>query len=835
MFNIPVLNSLRGKLTVLFTLFVVFTALLLSINDYRYVRNMLRNNIEQQLTLSVQGLSNILLAYVQQQQERAVLISSRTRLRMLVAEYLAGSITSGPFLEQTRQILGDARNSTDSFFEITIADPSGTIITSTEPGLIGHSIDHQPAFQYGLVEPSLGLPRRTDGGLRSRLSAPIRANEGHLLGVMLVDTDASHLESALSSIPSKFESYTVRVAALRDSKIRYLFPIGEDDSDITADLGDDPVMLAALEGFSGFEALTDESGTVWLAAYKNVGYQNWGLVAEVNEDDAYASIAELRGVMALAAVLVALLGIGIGVRVATGFTGPIGDLTAVATRVAAGDLNARAREDSGDEVGLMATAFNNMTSVMQRHQNELEDLVQERTRVLEERTAQLTSSHSQLEDLVRLLEEQAEITERDLKRAEQIQRSLLPAKPPTLHGFCIQTLYRPGHSVGGDLYDVITIDQRYLALVVADASGHGVSAAMLAVLFKHRLQQLGDSHAGSPFSPAEALRNLNRKLMGDVMTPGVFFTCVYGLLDAKTNELLLASAGHPPSILLRYDGTVDQFSNTGPALGLYDEVDYRDEVIRLNRGDRVLLYTDGLFDVGVDRGADSTVVATSFQTHRNETELLEQVFYDVSGGTEPEDRDDVTMLLLEVSERQSEFNATIDDSRLTVLPTQEASQITWVDGPSDGQMSAHFLCIKGRVSWTYGETLLAAAQAQIESDKTLIIDLTECEYLDSTMLGTLHELVRMAEDRGTSVHLQGVSAPLLEAFDELSMDNVIRHVHQDAVAVPERQQPLLMIDTDPRRQHGRLLKAHEELAALSDHNRDQFNGVIEELRAESSS
>ena len=150
-------------------------------------------------------------------------------------------------------------------------------------------------------------------------------------------------------------------------------------------------------------------------------------------------------------------------------------------------------------------------------------------------------------------------------------------------------------------------------------------------------------------------------------------------------------------------------------------------------------------------------------------------------------------------------------------------------------MSAHFLCIKGRVSWTYGETLLAAAQAQIESDKTLIIDLTECEYLDSTMLGTLHELVRMAEDRGTSVHLQGVSAPLLEAFDELSMDNVIRHVHQDAVAVPERQQPLLMIDTDPQRQHGRLLKAHEELAALSDHNRDQFNGVIEELRAESSS
>ena len=77
--------------------------------------------------------------------------------------------------------------------------------------------------------------------------------------------------------------------------------------------------------------------------------------------------------------------------------------------------------------------------------------------------------------------------DQDLQQAEIIQRSLLPRHPPNVPGYTLSALYVPGKNVGGDLYDVFRIDDQHFGLVVADATGHGVSAAMLSVLFKNRL------------------------------------------------------------------------------------------------------------------------------------------------------------------------------------------------------------------------------------------------------------------------------------------------------------------------------------------------------------
>ncbi|MDB9867304.1 GAF domain-containing protein, partial [Pseudomonadales bacterium] len=98
----------------------------------------------------------------------------------------------------------------------------------------------------------------------------------------------------------------------------------------------------------------------------------------------------------------------------------------------------------------------------------------------------LEASRNQLADLCDTLEGQADIIERDLHRAEIIQHSLLPEVPPRMRDYHLQALYRCGHIVGGDLYDVKLVGEHHLALVIADAAGHGVSAAMLAVMFKHR-------------------------------------------------------------------------------------------------------------------------------------------------------------------------------------------------------------------------------------------------------------------------------------------------------------------------------------------------------------
>ena len=103
------------------------------------------------------------------------------------------------------------------------------------------------------------------------------------------------------------------------------------------------------------------------------------------------------------------------------------------------------------------------------------------------------------------LERNAELMDRDLERAEIIQRSLLPRNPPSVSGFSFSGLYIPGKNVGGDVYDVIRIDERHIGLVLADSTGHGVSAAMLTVLFKNRLdiiEQDDDAYRSTQPSPS---------------------------------------------------------------------------------------------------------------------------------------------------------------------------------------------------------------------------------------------------------------------------------------------------------------------------------------------
>jgi len=106
-----------------------------------------------------------------------------------------------------------------------------------------------------------------------------------------------------------------------------------------------------------------------------------------------------------------------------------------------------------------------------------------------------------LEEACHLLCAQANVIHEDLHRAELIQRALLPQTLPGLKGFSINSIYRPCENVGGDTYDVTRVNDDHLALCIADAAGHGVSAAMLAVLFKNRLRWLDDT-TGQPFEPA---------------------------------------------------------------------------------------------------------------------------------------------------------------------------------------------------------------------------------------------------------------------------------------------------------------------------------------------
>lgn len=804
------------------TAFVALASLALSIADYAVVRRMLRGNVQEQLELRAQGLSEVLLAHVLQQEERARLVASRTRLRALLRQSLDGEIPRSAFEEESARILRDALASTQSFLAIRMADLDGTIVTATDPDVVGTSVANDSAFVDGLVEPTHGLPRVNGETYRAIVSAPARTNDGRPLGVVLVDVDARPMIGILGALPSKFESGEVRLGALVRNRPRYLFE--EPGSRLEA--ADDPPLVEALAGRAGFESIAGFRGRDVLVAYRGVGYHGWGLVTQVDAREAYQPITRLSALVAGAGALVAVLALLVAVRVASRITRPIQALSGVVERVGRGDLDARAAADSRDEVGFLGGAFNAMAGALQSHQNELQDVVLERTRGLEQRTAQLQQSHAKLAEMCRLLEDQAEEMERDLRRAAHIQRSLLPAEPPELRGYCVHTLYRPGRNVGGDLYDVIAIGDEHLALVVADASGHGVSAALLSVLFKHRLRAV-DRATGEPLAPKAALARLNGALCEGATAPGVFFTCAYGLLHLPSRELTIASAGHPPIVCSRADGAVDVVEHTGPALGLSRDAGFDERQLVLAERDRVLLFTDGLFDAGDGTPLEPAAIADLVRKHGADEMGLEHLLVEASGGREREDRDDVTLLLLEAAPGDSHYHDRGEGIDLEVEASEPAVVLSRAE--ADGTT---FLLLRGRATWTQGTALLDEGARAIDGGDELVVDLDGCRYLDSTMLGTLHELARRADEAGASLSLQNVAPAVLASFEEVSMDRVLARVASEARDVPAERRPVEAKESDLHRQRRRLLAAHEELARLSDANRAQFGAVVEALRRE---
>jgi serine phosphatase RsbU (regulator of sigma subunit)/anti-anti-sigma regulatory factor len=436
----------------------------------------------------------------------------------------------------------------------------------------------------------------------------------------------------------------------------------------------------------------------------------------------------------------------------------------------------------------------------------------ERRRLLAERE----QLHRELQRKVRELEETSELLRRDLERAEVIQRALLPPSPPAMDGYCVHAVYRPGQHVGGDLYDVVRLGERHLAFYLADATGHGVTSAMLSVLFKQRLV-LVDPKTGLALAPAAVLGAVNRSLCQAHAAPGLFLTAVLGLLDTMDSSITLASAGHPPVLHLRAGRETRLIRRTGPALGLAPDASFRQERLQLAAGDRILLYTDGLIPSGTERELEQLERLLS-KPLSSVQEVMAQLHGAAPAGA---DRDDVTILLIDAHAGTSWFDNGAD------VPAAAASAAARPDGVVfyGETENAAYLALRGRANWMHCDAFHETARAVLEQGRALVLDLSGCEYLDSTFLGTVHELVA----RGGMV-LTGVRPAVRALFEELSMAQVLAGIREDVPAAPELY--ALNTASDPTAGRNRILHAHEALSGLSEHNREEFRGVVESLRGE---
>ena len=198
-------------------------------------------------------------------------------------------------------------------------------------------------------------------------------------------------------------------------------------------------------------------------------------------------------------------------------------------------------------------------------------------------------THLMLRGIREQLAQQLFAIQKELETARQIQHSILPREIPRLAGLDIAARYIPMTAVAGDFYDFIVVDDRHIGILVADVSGHGMPAALIASMLKIALA----AQAPKAADPAEVLLGLNLALYGKFQHH--YVTAAYVYLDMEKQLLRYAGAGHPP-ILYWTSSThsVKDVLENGMFLGRFDFATYNAVEMAISRGDWCLMYTDGI-------------------------------------------------------------------------------------------------------------------------------------------------------------------------------------------------------------------------------------------------
>jgi sigma-B regulation protein RsbU (phosphoserine phosphatase) len=185
--------------------------------------------------------------------------------------------------------------------------------------------------------------------------------------------------------------------------------------------------------------------------------------------------------------------------------------------------------------------------------------------------------------------------ENELRTAREIQQSILPTSMPDVPGLRFQARYDPASSVAGDLYDFLRVDEAHVGVLVADVSGHGVPAALIASMVKIAVT----SQSRLAGDPAAMLHELDRTLRREVKR--AFVTATYLWLDMAQRTVTVTNAGHPPPLLFRA-GTFTDLGARCVLLGRFNDARFTASTTELAAGDRIVAYTDGLVEARNPRG-----------------------------------------------------------------------------------------------------------------------------------------------------------------------------------------------------------------------------------------
>jgi serine phosphatase RsbU (regulator of sigma subunit) len=237
--------------------------------------------------------------------------------------------------------------------------------------------------------------------------------------------------------------------------------------------------------------------------------------------------------------------------------------------------------------------------------------------------------------------------EDELQVARDVQMGLMPHGMPDIPGFSLACAWHPAREVAGDFYDIFPLEDGRWGMVIGDVAGKGTAAA----LYMAMIHSLIISGALRHRSPAAVLMEVNQTILRQASS-GIFITVFLAVLDPMKHTLQYANGGHNPPVVRRASGAIESLTLTGSVVGVFEELELGEATLTLERGDAVVLYTDGVTEAQKSRDGDEDygdlrLSAVITAAPRKADELLEHIEADFNAFTEgAPPQDDVTLLVL---------------------------------------------------------------------------------------------------------------------------------------------------------------------------------------------
>jgi hypothetical protein len=234
----------------------------------------------------------------------------------------------------------------------------------------------------------------------------------------------------------------------------------------------------------------------------------------------------------------------------------------------------------------------------------------------------------------------------ELETARRIQSSIMPQQTPGISGLNIAVRYRPMAEVAGDFYDFIAIDEQRMGVLVADVSGHGVPAALVASMLKVAVA----AQAPNADHPARLLAGLNRVLAPHLS--GQFVTAAYVVVDTKLGVLTYAGTAHPAILIVRAGGAVEEVENNGLMIGPFSFASYEDATVQLGTGEVVVIVTDGITEAANDADEEFGIerLRSALAANRGPVnQIADALLRSVTRWSPGPQQDDRTLVVIELS------------------------------------------------------------------------------------------------------------------------------------------------------------------------------------------